>query len=396
MNNFEYSNPTRLVFGKGEESRIGELMRARVPAMSPVLVVYGGGSAKASGLLERISESLKTADLVPIELGGVTPNPQLSFVQKGILLAREHRVRAILAVGGGSVIDASKAIAIGVPYVGDVWDFFTEKITPTEALPVAAVLTLPAAGSEQSIRIVISNGDRKLGAGSPLVRPFVSVIDPELFFTLPEKQIRAGVIDMMSHIMERYFTQTKNTDFVDSQAESAMKTIMKNGLKLKKNPKDYDAWCQIGLAGSFAHNGYYGLGQVEDWASHGMEHVLSAWDTTITRGVKVDVIIDKKMPKKKPNTTEDLLKAGVPTFFDTAHRTAHDKIIIVDDNIVLTGSFNFVKVAETKNGENLLILKSKPLAEEYVKNWEKHFSHSVLAAPEKEKGTEVPLTKNQN
>lgn len=114
------------------------------------------------------------------------------------------------------------------------------------------------------------------------------------------------------------------------------------------------------------------------------------------RGVKVDVIIDKKMPKKKPNTTEDLLKTGVPTFFDTAHRTAHDKIIIVDDNIVLTGSFNFVKVAETKNGENLLILKSKPLAEEYVKNWEKHFSHSVLAAPEKEKGTEVPLTKNQN
>ena len=260
MNNFEYSNPTRLVFGKGEESRIGELMRARVPAMSPVLVVYGGGSAKESGLLERISESLKAADLVPIELGGVTPNPQLSFVQKGILLAREHRVKAILAVGGGSVIDASKAIAIGVPYVGDVWDFFTKKITPTEALPVAAVLTLPAAGSEQSIRIVISNGDRKLGAGSPLVRPFVSVIDPELFFTLPEKQIRAGVIDMMSHIMERYFTQTKNTDFVDSQAESAMKTIMKNGLKLKKNPKDYDAWCQIGLAGSFAHNGYYGLG----------------------------------------------------------------------------------------------------------------------------------------
>ena len=120
MNNFEYSNPTRLVFGKGEESRIGELMRARVPAMSPVLVVYGGGSAKESGLLERISESLKAADLVPIELGGVTPNPQLSFVQKGILLAREHRVKAILAVGGGSVIDASKAIAIGVPYVGDV------------------------------------------------------------------------------------------------------------------------------------------------------------------------------------------------------------------------------------------------------------------------------------
>lgn len=333
MNNFEYSNPTRLVFGKGEESRIGELMRARVPAMSPVLVVYGGGSAKESGLLERISESLKAADLVPIELGGVTPNPQLSFVQKGILLAREHRVKAILAVGGGSVIDASKAIAIGVPYVGDVWDFFTKKITPTEALPVAAVLTLPAAGSEQSIRIVISNGDRKLGAGSPLVRPFVSVIDPELFFTLPEKQIRAGVIDMMSHIMERYFTQTKNTDFVDSQAESAMKTIMKNGLKLKKNPKDYAAWCQIGLAGSFAHNGYYGLGQVEDWASHGMEHELSAWDTTITHGEGLAVVVPAWMkyvwhanPKrfvqfarnvmgvKGEGTDEEIIRKGIKAF----------------------------------------------------------------------------------
>lgn len=291
MNNFEYCNPTRLVFGKGEENRIGALLRTKIPAMSAVLVVYGGGSAKRSGLLDKIGKSLREADLVPIELGGVTPNPQLSFVKKGILLAREQRVSAILAVGGGSVIDASKAIAIGVPYSGDVWDFFAKKVQPTVALPIAVVLTLPAAGSEQSIRIVISNEDRKLGAGSPVVRPFVSVIDPELFFTLPEKQIRAGVIDMMSHIMERYFTQTEGTDFVDGQAESAMRTIMRNGQKLRKNPKDYDAWCQVGLAGSFAHNGYYGLGQIEDWASHGMEHELSAWDTSITHGEGLAVVI---------------------------------------------------------------------------------------------------------
>lgn len=291
MNNFEYFNPTRLVFGKEEEKRIGELLRAKVPAMSAVLVVYGGGSAQRSGLLERIEASLKESDLVPLMLGGVTPNPELSFVKEGISLCREHDVKAVLAVGGGSVIDASKAIAIGVPYRGDVWDFFARGKVPTEALPVAAVLTLPAAGSEQSIRIVISHEGRKLGTGSPLVRPFVSVIDPELFFTLPEKQIRAGVIDMMSHIMERYFTQTKDTDFIDGQAEAAMRSIMKNGLKLRKNPKDYNAWCQIGLAGSFAHNGYFGLGQQEDWASHGMEHEISAWDTKVTHGEGLAVVI---------------------------------------------------------------------------------------------------------
>lgn len=291
MNNFEYFNPTRLVFGKDEEKRIGELMRSKVPALSAVLVVYGGGSAKKSGLLDRIEASLKEADLVPLLLGGVTPNPELSFVKQGIELCKEHNVKAILAVGGGSVIDASKAIAIGVPYTGDVWDFFTKGVVPNEALPVAVVLTLPAAGSEQSIRIVISHDGRKLGTGSPVVRPFVSVIDPELFFTLPEKQIRAGVIDMMSHIMERYFTQTKGTDFIDGQAEAAMRSIMKNGLKLRKNPKDNDAWSQIGLAGSFAHNGYFGLGQQEDWASHGMEHEISAWNTGVTHGEGLAVVI---------------------------------------------------------------------------------------------------------
>lgn len=290
MNSFEYCNPTRLVFGKGEEDHIGQLLRAKLEAGSKVLIVYGGGSAVRTGLLSKVEQSLAKADLQSVSLGGVTPNPQLSFVQKGIELAREQGVAAVLAVGGGSVIDASKAIAIGFPYEGNVWDFFIQKAVPEKALPVACILTLPAAGSEQSIRIVLSNEDRKLGTGTPLVRPFVSVIDPEIFFTLPKKQIRAGVIDMMSHIMERYFTRTKNTDFIDGQAEAAMRSIMKNGLKLIKNHKNYDAWCQIGLAGSFAHNGYYGLGQVEDWACHGMEHELSAWDTKITHGEGLAVV----------------------------------------------------------------------------------------------------------
>lgn len=290
MNNFEYCNSTRLVFGKGEEDRIGDLLRKKLPAGSKVLVVFGSGTVKRTGLLAKVEQSLAKADLQSVTLGGVTPNPQLCFVQKGIELARQQAVAAVLAVGGGSVIDASKAIAIGVPYEGDVWDFFIQKAAPEKALPVACILTLPAAGSEQSIRIVLSDKDRKLGTGTPIVRPFVSVIDPEIFYTLPKKQIRAGVIDMMSHIMERYFTQTKGTDFIDGQAEAAMRSIMKNGLKLIKNHKNYDAWCQIGLAGSFAHNGYYGLGQVEDWACHGMEHELSAWDTTITHGEGLAVV----------------------------------------------------------------------------------------------------------
>lgn len=290
MNSFEYYNPTRLVFGKGEEQRIGSLIRNKLPSGSKVLIIYGGGTVKRTGLLSRVEQSLAKADLQSVALGGVTPNPQLSFVNEGIQLARDQAVAAVLAVGGGSVIDASKAIALGVPYEGEVWDFFIQKAVPEKALPVACILTLPAAGSEQSIRIVLNNKDRKLGTGTPLVRPFVSVIDPEIFFTLPKKQIRAGVIDMMSHIMERYFTRTKNTDFIDGQAEAAMRAIMKNGLKLIKDHKNYDAWCQIGLAGSFAHNGYYGLGQVEDWACHGMEHELSAWDTTITHGEGLAVV----------------------------------------------------------------------------------------------------------
>lgn len=291
MNNFEYCSPTHLVFGKGEENRIGSLMREKLADKSRVLVVYGGGSVKKSGVLDRVEASLKEAGLTPILLGGVTPNPELSFVREGIAKAKEEGVSGILAVGGGSVIDAAKAIAVGVPYGGDVWDFFTLKAVPQKALPVACVLTLPAAGSEQSIRIVISHEGRKLGAGNGLVRPFVSVINPELFFTLPAKQVRAGVTDMMSHIMERYFTNTAGTDFVDGQAEAAMRSIMKNGLKLCENPADYDAWAQIGLAGSFAHNGYYGLGQTEDWASHGLEHELSAWDPSITHGEGLAVVI---------------------------------------------------------------------------------------------------------
>lgn len=290
MNRFEYCNPTRLVFGADEENRIGELILPRLCEGKRVMVVYGGGSVKRSGLLERVTASLAASGIEAVEFGGARVNPTLEHVRSGIELAREKNVGVMLAVGGGSVIDTAKGIALGVPYDGDVWDFFARGVMPETALPVACVLTLPAAGSEQSIRVVINGEGRKLGAGTPVVRPFASVINPKLFFTLPEKQIRAGVIDMMSHIMERYFTQTEAVDFISGQAEAALVSIMKNGLIIRDDHENYDAWSQIGLAGSFAHNGYFGLGHIEDWACHGIEHELSAWDETITHGEGLAVL----------------------------------------------------------------------------------------------------------
>lgn len=290
MQNFTYYNPTKLIFGKGTESQIGAEMAQWAADTKKVLVVYGGGSAVRSGLLDRVTQSCEAAGLTVVAKGGVQPNPTVEFVRECIELARAQNVDAFLAVGGGSVIDTAKAAAMGVPYDGDVWDFYSGKAQPQDALPVGCVLTIPAAGSEQSVRTVITNGHVKAGAGTNVVRPKVAVINPELFFTLPQKQVSAGVIDMMSHIMERYFTNTEGVDFTSAQAEAALRSIMRNAVKLMENQQDYDAWAQIGLAGSFAHNGYYGLGFEEDWACHGMEHALSGWNPAITHGDGLAVI----------------------------------------------------------------------------------------------------------
>ena len=290
MNNFTYHNPTKLIFGKGVQHGVGEELAQWADGGKKVLIVYGGGSAVRSGLVETVRESCEKAGLVVIEKGGVRPNPTVEFVRECIELIRAEKVGTLLAVGGGSVIDTAKAAAMGAPYAGDVWDFFNGTAAPETALPVCCVLTIPAAGSEQSVRTVISNGNVKAGAGNHLVRPKVSFINPELFFTLPQHQISAGVVDMMSHILERYFTNTEGVDYTSSQAEAALRCIMRNGLKLMDKPDDYEAWCEVGLAGSFAHNGYFGLGHEEDWACHGIEHALSGWDSTITHGAGLAVV----------------------------------------------------------------------------------------------------------
>jgi alcohol dehydrogenase YqhD (iron-dependent ADH family) len=275
MLNFDFYSPARLVFGRGEEDRIGELLK---PHARKVLLHYGGGSIKKSGLYDRVVKSLEGAGIDFVELGGVKPNPRLALVHEGIALCKMENVGLILAVGGGSAIDSAKAIAMGVFYDGDVWDVYEEGKEIAKALPVATVLTIPAAGSEASGDTVITNEEKQLkyGYGSPRLRPLLSIMNPELFFTLPKNQIANGVADMMSHVFERYFTNTLHTDLTDALCEATLKTIMKNAPLVLSDPADYDAWSEIGFSGTVAHNGLVGMGRQQDWACHGMEHELSA------------------------------------------------------------------------------------------------------------------------
>lgn len=288
MLNFNYCNPTRILFGRDEHKKLGEALKKE--NIGKVLIVYGGGSALKNRTVSAVQASLEEVGIEYFTIGGVRANPTLDFAAKVKKIAVDSQVDALLAIGGGSVIDTCKVAAAWAKYDGDAWDFFTKGVAITDAIPVACVLTIPAAGSEQSIRMVINHNGLKLGTASEKIRPLISVVNPELFFTLPENQIAAGVVDMISHIFERYFTNTEHVEFVSGQAEAAIRTAMEMGPKLLENHSDYDAWCQVAMVGSWAHNGYYGLGQVEDWACHAMEHELSAFDPAITHGAGLAVI----------------------------------------------------------------------------------------------------------
>ncbi len=275
MLNFDFYSPARLLFGRGEEERIGALLK---PHAKKVLLHYGGGSIKKSGLYDRVVKSLDDAGIAFVELGGVKPNPRLALVHEGIALCKKEGVDLILAVGGGSAIDSAKAIAMGVYYDGDIWEVYEEGKEVEKALPVAIVLTIPAAGSEASGDTVITNEEKQLkyGYGSPHLRPLLSIVNPALFFTLPKNQIANGVADMMSHVFERYFTNTLHTDLTDALCEATLKTIMRNAPLVLADPTNYDAWSEVGFSGTVAHNGLVGMGRQQDWACHGMEHELSA------------------------------------------------------------------------------------------------------------------------
>jgi alcohol dehydrogenase len=274
MENFEFGNPTRIVFGRGTEARVGA-ETARYA--KKVLLHYGGGSIKASGLHGRVTASLAAAGVEWVELGGVKPNPRLALVREGVRLCKERGLGLVLAVGGGSVIDSAKAIAMGTVIDGDVWDFYLGRGAPRAALPVGTVLTIPAAGSEASTGTVITNeeGWLKRAVNSELIYPRFSILNPELAFTLPRFQVACGAADIMAHLMERYFTNVRGVAFTDRLLEATMKTIALMAPVALENPRDYDTWAELMWAGTIAHNNLLNTGRIGDWASHDIEHEIS-------------------------------------------------------------------------------------------------------------------------
>ena len=275
MNNFNFYSPTYFEFGRETESKAGMLVKKF--GGKKVLVHYGGGSIVRSGLLGRVLKSLDDAGIAQVELGGAVPNPRSGLVYEGIELCRKENVDFILAVGGGSAIDSAKAIAIGVPHEGDFWDFYEGKRIE-KALPVATILTLTAAGSEASSSSVITheNGMVKRGTGSNLIRPVFSILNPELTTSVSAYQTACGSTDMFAHVLERYFTNTKNVEITDRIAEGIMLTIINQTPKALENPNDYDARANLMWAGMVAHNDICGVGREQDWGSHQLEHELSA------------------------------------------------------------------------------------------------------------------------
>ncbi len=275
MENFEYYAPTKVVFGKETEKQVGNLVAQQ--ECKKVLVHYGSGSVKRSGLLDRIYVSLDEAGINYVELGGVVPNPRLSLVYKGIDLCKEEGVDFILAVGGGSVIDSAKAIGYGVANEGDVWDFYEKKREATACLPIGVVLTIAAAGSEMSNSSVITNenGWLKRGCNFNCCRAKFAVMNPELTMTLPKYQTASGCVDIMMHTMERYFNQSENMELTDGFSEHLICTVMKNAKILMTEPNNYEARAEVMWAGSLSHNGLTGCGtDGGDWASHQLEHEL--------------------------------------------------------------------------------------------------------------------------
>lgn len=276
MKNFVYQLPTRFLFGRGAENEVGREVRAL--GGTKVLIHYGGGSAVRSGLIDRVKKALDAENIGYVELGGVQPNPRDTMVYKGIALARREGVDFVLAVGGGSSIDSSKAIAHGLQYDGDFWDFFCGKAKPEKTTPLGVVLTMSAAGSESSNSCVITQESTrtKRGLRSELNRPRFAAMNPELAMTLPPYQIACGATDILAHIMERYFTCETEVDLTDRLCEGAMQAVIRAAKIAVKTPDSYDAQAQLMWGSTIAHNETLGVGRVSDFGSHQIEHELSA------------------------------------------------------------------------------------------------------------------------
>jgi len=288
MVNFEFVNPTKIVFGKDSEKKLPQEIKKYG---NKVLLHYGGGSIKENGIYDKVTSILKEANIEYIELGGVKPNPRLSLIYEGIKICRENDIDLILAVGGGSVIDSAKGIAVGVPYDGDVWDFYTGKALPESKVPVGVVLTHAAAGSEMSFSSVVTNEDGMLKRplDHEVLYPEFSILNPEFTYSLSPYQTSCGIADILAHLMERYFTNVKAVGITDRLLEGAMKNLIDNAFAVLENPQDYDARSEIMWTGTIAHNNLLNTGRIGDWATHMIEHELSGFND-VAHGAGLAVI----------------------------------------------------------------------------------------------------------
>lgn len=276
MDNFQFYSPTEFIFGKDTENEAGTYLKKY--GATKVLIHYGSGSVVKTGLLDRVKNSLEKSGIAYVELGGVQPNPRDTLIYKGIELCRKENVDFILSVGGGSCIDSSKGIALGVPYDGDFWDFYGTGKTVEKALPIGTILTIAAAGSEGSGASVVTKeeGSLKRDVGSDMLRPRFSILNPALTQTLPAYQTACGATDIMAHVFERYFTNTSEVEITDRLCEAVLLTMIKETPRVIADPNNYEARANIMWAGTVAHNDIVGVGRSQDWNSHGIEHELSA------------------------------------------------------------------------------------------------------------------------
>lgn len=329
MRNDVYNNPTRIYFGKDAELNAGKAVAEQ--NVKTVMVQFGSDRVKSSGLLQRVTDNIKKEGIRVITLGGVEPNPKADLIRRAIDVCRREQVELLLAVGGGSVIDSCKATAVGTLYDGDFWDFFIGKAVPEKALKVAAVLTIPAAGSESSNSSVITNNETgyKRFLDTDLIRPVFSFLNPEFTYTLSEFQTACGIVDAFAHVAERYFTREQNVLCTDYLCEGVMKTLLHYGIRVLKEPDNYDVRAEIMWACKIAHDNSLGVGRLGDWASHMIEHELSA-ENDITHGAGLAVVmpawmkyVSQQAPDKfvrmarevfgvpQMDSTKEMVKAGI-------------------------------------------------------------------------------------
>lgn len=314
MENFNFKSPTRLIFGKDTHEETGKYVKE---FSKKILVLYEGEAEliKKLGIYDKVVKSLEENGIEYLTLGGVVPNPRLSLVYKGIDICKENDIDFILAIGGGSVIDSAKAIALGTAYDGDVWDFFTGKNTPVKSMNVGVVLTIPGSGSEMSESSIISNEElsMKCVCDTEVNFPVFSILDPQVCFTIPSHLMACGVTDIMSHLMERYFSQAKDTQLSDALLEAAMRTVVEFGPKIMAEPKDYNNAAQIMWSATVAHNGMIACGRIADWSSHRIEHEISAiYD--ITHGAGMAIIFPAWMKYVKDANIEVFVNFATKVF----------------------------------------------------------------------------------